>query len=317
MRLQTGSSSFCFYLVPGFSLVALSCAIDVLRAANVEVDKKAFQWCLGGSSSTNVVSSSGLSLAATALTDLPDCDVIAICGGDWSHLFQCRKTDIWLRQQASRGKVIGSFSDGAYVAAKAGLFDNCRSTIHWKCQSAYRERFPALDVRISILEIDGNRFSCAGGTSSLDLMLNFVLQTTNPQVVGKIADNYFHDVIRGDDQVQHITSALRFAARNKPLGEALMIMENNLEHPILIGDIAQEVGVTRRQLNRLFKRYLRTSPVHHYRDMRLARASAMLKQTGLSVGEIALGCGFQSASHLSRHFKETYGHTPSQQRRVA
>ena len=315
--------SFVFYLVPGFSLVALSCAIDALRAANVELAKDLFSWHVSGSDpdhpqASKVTSSSGLSIDTVPTAQLPDCDIIAVCGGERSHLFRCQRSEVWLRQQARLGKVIGSISDAAYVVADLGLFDNCRSTIHWKCQLAYRERHPNLDVRPSMLEIDGNRFSCAGGTASLDLMLKFIVASAGEQVAGKIADNYFHDVIRGDgdDQVQHMTSVFRFAGREKLLSDALLLMESHLEEPLSIAEIAQRLNTTPRQLDRLFGRHMAASPSAFYRDLRLTRASGLLKQSMLSVSEIAVGCGFHSASHLSRYFQKKYGETPLRHRRA-
>jgi len=302
--------SFGFLLIPGFSLVALSCAIDVLRAANIEAPAAQFKWALLGDGQTSVASSSGIELPCMKLHEAGQFEAVAVCGGERSHLFKSDEIESWLKDQARKGMLVGSLSDGAYVVAAAGLFAKSRSTIHWKCQSAYRERFPNLDIRMSILEIDGNRFSCAGGTASLDLMLHFASRVVGGQTVGRIADNYFHDVIRGDDQVQHNISALRFAARNTKLSEALLIMEAELENPVPIFEIAERLDISHRQLDRLFRRHLGTSPTHHYLEMRLLRASGLLKQSELSVGEIAVGCGFQSASHLGRHFKQRYGQTP-------
>ncbi len=315
------TSRFCFFLVPGFSLVALSCAIDVLRAANVEIGHEVFSWYLAGSlpldnERSEIISSSGLGLTVSDLAQNADCDVISVCGGEKSHLFNCERTDNWLRQQARLGKTIGSISDGAYVVAAAGLFDDCRSTIHWKCQFAYRERHPKADIRTSILEIDGTRFSCAGGTASLDLMLHFVMQKTDRETVGKIADNYFHDVVRGQDQAQQMTSAYRFAGRDQVMTDALLLMESNLEVPLQIATISHQLNISPRQLDRLFTKHLGTTPSAHYREIRLIRASGLLKQSQLSISEIAVGCGFQSSSHLGRHFKKMYGRTPMQQRRI-
>ena len=162
---------FTFFLVPGFTLLGLSCAIDALRAANVELGEERFKWQLTGidpvaPASTRIASSSGLPLEIVTPDHLEESEIIAVCGGERSHLYSCPEAERWLRHQALKGKMIGSISDGAYVPASAGLFENCRSTIHWKCQLAYRERYPKLDVRPSILEIDGKRFSCAGGTST-------------------------------------------------------------------------------------------------------------------------------------------------------
>lgn len=312
--MQNSAKHFSFFLVPDFSLVAMSCAIDVLRAANVEVGSHKFSWELVSEGTRFVRSSSQIEMPCTPLSEAQKSEVIVICGGLQSHLFHSERAANWFKTQARRGTTIGSISDGAYVAASVGLFDNCRSTIHWKCQSGYRERFPDLDIRTSLLEIDGNRFSCAGGTASLDLMLSFVVNELSASIAKQIAENYFHDVIRGDDQIQHRLNALRFATRDRKLSEALLMMEAGLENPIPLAIIANRLNISHRQLDRLFHRHLNISPSSHYRDMRLLRASALLKQTGLSVGEVAVSCGFHSASHLSKFFKGKFDKTPLQYR---
>ncbi len=296
--------------------MALSCAIDVLRAANTGQQDKSYQWTLFSETGGPVDSSSGLELNTTSISDPTDMGLLAICGGERTHLFTSNVVINWLKQLDRKGVRLGTISDGGYLLAEAGLFDNHRSTIHWKCQTAYRERFPHLDVRVSILEIDGQRFSCAGGTASLDLFLGLLRPQIGDESVARIADNYFHDVIRGDNQVQHLTSAFRFAGRNKVLSDALLLMEGNLEAPLSIGQIGIAIGTSTRQLDRVFRRHLNTSPSQHYREMRLLRASELLKQTSISVTEIAAGCGFQSASHLSRYFKSRFGETPLEHRRA-
>ena len=313
--MQSQANTFAFFLVPGFSLVALSSAIDVLRAANVEVDRTHFEWSLLGEESGVVASSSGIELPVEQISADNRANVIAVCGGERTHLFANSKVEKWLRDCAREHCRIGSLSDGAYLVAKAGLFNQCRSTIHWKCQNAYRELYPNLDVRTSIMEIDALRFSCAGGTASLDLMLNFVASSLGTAIAGRVADNYFHDVIRGDDQTQHLTRAFRFATRNETVSNALFKMEAALEAPIPVAQIADELNVSHRQLDRLFRTHLGASPSRFYRDLRLARASSLLKQTALSVAEVAVSCGFQSASHLAKFFHQKYDETPLQHRK--
>ena len=301
---------FCFVLVPGFSLVAFSCAIDALRSANQIVDYAPYSWEAVTPENSIVVSSSGFLFPATPLVQHASADIIAVCGGDRSHEYENPELTRWLHAKATEGVTIGSISDGAFVVAQTGLFSNVPSTIHWKCQDAYRERYRDLDIRTSILELQDKRFSCAGGTSSLDLMLNFIRNDHGPEVAGRIADNYFHDIIRDGSRVQHMTNAFRIAGRSKELSDALLLMEDNLETPITIQQIAHRLKISQRQLDRLFKRYLSITPQAHYRDLRLTRAAGLLIQTGISVTEIALVCGFHSASHLGKFFKQKFGTTP-------
>ncbi|MEL7429352.1 MAG: helix-turn-helix domain-containing protein, partial [Pseudomonadota bacterium] len=179
----------------------------------------------------------------------------------------------------------------------------------------YRERFPALDIKTSMIEISKNRFSCAGGTSSLDLMLHFIREDHGDELVSLIAQNFFHDTIRDGTREQHLIKAFRIAATNPAVSQAILLMENHLEHPLSIEAIAGDISISRRQLDRLFHDNMGCSPKEYYGRLRLARAAALLHQTSLSVGEISLACGFQSASHLSRNFSGQFGETPGSYRR--
>lgn len=302
-------------MIPSFSLVAFACAVGAIRAANADSGRELYTWKCVSPDGDLVTASSEIDVKTEILDTADDASVIVVCGGDRSHNYENSRLFSWLKTMAVRNCSIGAISDGSFVVAAAGLFDDCRSTIHWKCLSAYQERHPNLDIQPSIMEISNNRFSCAGGTASLDLMLHFILEDHGPQIVGQIADNYFHDTIRDDSQIQHLTNAFRLASRSNTLTNALLLMEQNLEEKLSVSDIAAQVGVSHRQLDRLFKKHLETSPNRHFRQMRLSRASGLLLQTGMSVTEIALASGFQSASHLAHYFRKTFGKTPGQFRR--
>lgn len=302
---------FHFVLLPRFSLVAFSCAIDALRGANQVLGEAFYSWHAVSAEGENAISTSSISVPTRLLSEAGSPDVIVICGGDQSHNYRNMKLTNWLHEQAKMGKRIGSISDGSFVAADAGLFDKVCSTIHWKCYDAYRERFPKLDVKPSIMEISGKRFSCAGGTSSLDLMLHFISEQHGAGISSQIANNYFHDTIRDGSREQHITNAFRLASRNPVVAEALLLMEQNLEAQLTIADIANELKISRRQLDRIFKRDFNQPPQLVYRNLRMSRAAGLLLQTGMSVTEIAIGCGFHSASHLGKHFTAKHGLTPS------
>ena len=321
-----------FFLVPRFSLVALSCAVDALRAANLVLGRRAYDWrlscdpddaggpgggCAGGAA--GIPSSSHIRLPAAPLEDRvapsAEPDLIAVVGGERSHDYRSPALARTLARAAGRGARVGSISDGAFPAAAAGLFDGHRSTIHWKCLDAYRERFPELDIRTSIFEIDRTRFSCAGGTTSLDLILTFVMAEHGAEAASLVAENYVHDRIREAAQEQHVTEAIRMAGRNRHLAEAILLMERHLEDPLPVDRIAGAVALSGRQLSRLFRDRLHRAPGQFYLDLRIDRAASLLRQTGMSVSEIAVACGFQSASHLGRHLKRRHGATPGQWRR--
>lgn len=304
-----------FVLIPRFSLVAFACAIDALRGANQVLGENYYQWQAVSVEGKSILSTSAIAVPTETLKGKKQAEVITICGGDSSHVYENSQLTNWLHERAKEGARIGSISDGAFVAAAAGLFDRVPSTIHWKCYDAYRERFPDLEIKPSIIEISPSRFSCAGGTSSLDLMLHFIREVHGSEITSQVAANYFHDTIRDGSREQHVTNAFRIASRNPLLADALLLMEDNLETRLTISEIAKKLGISRRQLDRIFKRDIKQSPQHFYRYLRLTRASGLLLQTGMSVTEISLACGFQSASHLSKFFQKQHGMTPGAYRR--
>ncbi|SDA95451.1 helix-turn-helix domain-containing protein [Sinorhizobium sp. NFACC03] len=91
-------------------------------------------------------------------------------------------------------------------------------------------------------------------------------------------------------------------------------MEQHTENTISISELAASVGLSRRQLERLFMEKAKMSPALVYRKLRLERAKHLLTQTDASLIEIALEVGFESAGHFSRIFAKTYGQTPSRLR---
>jgi len=309
---------FTFILIPRFSLLAVSCAIDALRAANIACTERGnqpvYSWQLASVQADSVTSSCAIALPTTPLADLQPSRVIALCGGDNSHSFQSDYLTHWLRAQSQGDVSIGSISDGTFVLAESGLLHGYRSTIHWKCQDAYRTRFPNLDIRASILEFDRRRFSCAGGTASLDLMLHFIQEDLDSEIIVDITENYFHDTVRDSSQGQNMAEAYRHASRSRVLAEAIAIMAANLEQSLTIAAISERVGTTHRSLDRLFRRHLGVTPGQHFRHLRLSRAAALLTQTGLPVADVALNCGFSTASHLGRYFRSAYNMTPNQYR---
>jgi len=255
-------------------------------------------------------------IETVAVEQLPERTVIAVCGGDSSHNFSSDQLSHWLKRAATRDIHIGSISDGSFVVAACGLFYGHRSTIHWKCLDAYKSNYPDLDIRATILEIDRRRFSCAGGTSSLDLFLHFVREDFGADRAATISSNYLHDVARDNTIGQNTVEAYRYAGFSKALAEALRIMAVSIEQPLSIESIATQSGATHRSLDRLFKRHMGMGPARYYRELRLGRAASLLQQTGMPVSEIAVACGFNTSSHLGQHFRKHYEMTPGEFRRL-
>ena len=91
-------------------------------------------------------------------------------------------------------------------------------------------------------------------------------------------------------------------------------MERHLEDPLPRSELACRASLSTRQLERLFRRYLDRTPTRYYLELRLARARHLLSESSLSILDVALACGFVSASHFSKCYRDFFGRTPRRER---
>jgi transcriptional regulator GlxA family with amidase domain len=308
---------FGFFLVPNFALLPFASAIEALRAANRLAERRLYDWLLISRDGRPVVSSSGIEATANAGIEqagrLSDLIVVAGIGG---HEFRDKAVFAWLRGQARNGCRLGAMSLGSYVLARCGLLDGYRCTVHWENLASFAEEFPNIEVTPELLEIDRNRYTCSGGTAGLDLMLTLIAQEHGRELATRVADSVMHERIRDSDDPQRMALRSRLGTAHPRLLEAVSLMEAHQEAPLSRADLAARVGFSPRQLERLFRRYIGSTPTRYYLELRLERARRILLQTSMPILEVALACGFVSASHFTKSYREQYGRTPSQERRT-
>ena len=222
-----------------------------------------------------------------------------------------------LRRLAQRHVALGSLCTGGYALAKAGLLDKYKAVIHWENMSALKEQFPRVIFSDQLFAIDRDRYTCSGGVAPLDLMLNIIKDQLGSDIAPMISEQFILDRIRNDQDRQHVPLQARVGLFHENLIEAAALMESNIEEPLALDEIAALVGVSRRQIERLFKRYVGEVPTKYYLDMRLRRARTLLLQTAMSIMDIAVACGFQSPPHFSKCYRNLFGHTPSAERQLS
>ena len=307
---------FVFLTLPNYSLIALSSAVEALRMANRVAGQEVYQWTLASIGGHPVPASNGLALAPTvALADIGNAHIVFVCGGVEIEAACTVDVTSALRRLAQRQIALGALCTGGYVLAKAGLLDGYKAVVHWENMTALEERFPKVVFSRQLFAIDRDRYTCTGGIAPLDLMLNIIQTHLGREIAPMISDQFILDRIRNDQDRQHVPLMARVGLFHENLIEAAALMEANLEEPLSLDEIASLVGVSRRQIERLFKRYVGDVPTKYYLDMRLRRARSLLLQTSMSVMEIALACGFQSPPHFSKCYRDLFGHTPSAERR--
>ncbi|WP_343564976.1 GlxA family transcriptional regulator [Kiloniella sp. b19] len=301
--------------MPKFSLIALTASIEPMRLANRITGKELFKWDLVSADDEAVMSSSGIPLSPTCkLDDIEQVFAIAVVSGVEVQYAEDTRLISWLRRMDRKGISLGAVCTASHILARAGLLDGYNCTIHWENLPGFTEEFPDLNVVPDLFEIDRNRFTCSGGTAAIDMMLNLIAMQHGHELSTTVADHILHERIRDENDQQRMSLPARLGVRHPKLLDVIQLMEENLEEPLTRMQLARDASLSTRQLERLFRKYLNRSPARYYLELRLNKARLLLLQTNMSVIDVALACGFVSASHFSKCYRDFFGKTPRKER---
>ena len=296
-------------------MLCFSSAVEALRIANRMSGQALYEWVLVGEGGGIARCSAGIGYQLDGdLDEVARDDVVLLCGGIDVQAATTKRMIGWLRREARKGAVMGGLCTAGYTLARAGLLDGKRATIHWENQDSFAEEFEDVTLTKSVFVIDGNRITTAGGTASIDLMLKIIADDHGEDLANLVADQLIYTSIRTDQDTQRLSIPTRIGVRHPKLGQVIRMMEQNIEEPISPATLAKEVGMSTRQLERLFRRYLNRSPKRYYMELRLSKARNLLMQTDMSVINVALACGFASPSHFSKCYRAHYNTTPYRER---
>lgn len=305
-----------FMLVPQFSMIAFTSAIEPLRLANRSAARPLYEWRLFSVDGRPVTASNGIEIGVSqSFAEARELDMAFVCGGVEVQAVNHRPLMASLRRLASFGAGIGALCTGTYVLAKAGLLAGYRATIHWENLPSLRSEFPNLDVGPDLFEIDRNRFTCAGGTAAADMMLSLIMRDHGLVIASEVTEQLIHGRIREASERQRMDLRTRLGVAHPKLLAVVALMEATIEAPLSSTALAAHAGVSPRQLERLFLKHLGHTPTRHYLGLRLDRSRHLLRQTAMPVLGVALSCGFTSASHFSKSYADHFGHAPSLERK--
>ena len=313
--MQPTPRTFGFLLPPNFSMMCFASAIEPLRSANRVADRELYRWHLYSADGEPVAASNGISVLPDArIGDERRLDAVFACGGIDSHNYDDPRALEWLSEQAQQDVEIGAITTGAFILARAGLLDGYRCTTHWESLPALAEAYPALEATHSLFEIDRSRATCSGGTAALDLMLHMIATDHGEELATAVANQFIHGRIRAAADRQPMTEQIRLRTLAPKLAAALDVMQNHIEQPLSTVEIGRRIGVSGRQLERLFQHHLGCAPRHYYMQLRLEYARVLLLETGLSLLNVALASGFVSQSHFGACYRRHFGCTPREER---
>ena len=307
--------NFFFVLLDNFTLLSLAAAIDSLRLANQLSGRTLFSWTTVGEKGPSIKSSSGMPVQLDEhLPETNRGDYIVICGGVDIQSTTTSGVVNWLRREARKGVVIAGISTGAYTLASSGLLSNKKATIHWELHDLFEELFPSTDLMKTSYEIDGKRLTAAGGTSPIDMCLSIISDEFGEELAFAVADQLLYTEIRDTKLTNRLSLSTRLQTPIPKLNHAIELMEAHIEEPLHLTEVANAVGLSQRQLERLFLNNLERTPKKFYIELRLQKARNLLMQTELKIIDIAVICGFVSAGHFSKVYKQHYKKSPSFER---
>ncbi len=301
-------------VIPDFSLMSFSSLTEPLRGANRTAGTQIYRWTNISVAGGTIQSSTGLAIPTVSLDTSLAFDIVVVCGGHSDKTYGDRKLNEYLRRMDRRKIRLGSVSTGSFILAQAGLLDGKRCTTHWGYIDALRVLCPRADVCDELYVADGRIFTCAGGLAAMDAMLDIIRSRQGGDFSSMVAENFLYGSHRRPEDHQRMALRHRLGVAHPLLISAVGLMEKFIEAPLRIPVIASRTGLSSRQLERLFIRHLSCTPTQYYVRLRLDAARNLLRESSLSVLEIAIRCGFNSSTHFSRTYRQRFDILPSADR---
>ncbi len=313
--IKSHPEQFDFLLLPNFSMMAFTSCVEPLRAANRLAGSKIYDWHTFSRDGAPVEASNGVVVSPEgALENIGNAHAVMVCTGVGGESFNDPRVIRRLRELSRTGVLLGGICTGAIPLARAGLLNGYRCTIHWENVEGFVEEFPDLDTTATLFEVDRDRLTCSGGTAPLDMMINTIAKDHGDDLAIRVAELLLHNSVRHPHDMQRMPIQYRTGITHPKLLAVIAHMEAYVESPVSVPDLADSVGLSSRQLERLFKERLGKTPTRYYLDLRLQRARLLLIQTSMSVLQIAVATGFTSASHFAHCYGEHFGKSPRAER---
>jgi transcriptional regulator GlxA family with amidase domain len=306
-----------FLLLSGFSLISFSSSIEPMRMANKVLGRQIFQFSCCSSDGRDVQASNGLSVRIdTCIDEVNKTDLLIICSSDGvEEIVLPAYARQAIRKLVHGGALAAGVCTGAYVLAELGLLRDRQCTIHWEYSDIFREAFPHVQLENSLFHRDGRIYTCAGGTAAFDMTMQIIESRCGPEIGGAVLDIAINNQLRPSSQYQRSELRVRSRFSNPTLIKCIEIMENNIENPIEPNELGPMVGMSRRNVERVFRKYAGVSPQLFYRKLRLESARRLVEHTEIPVFEIALATGFLNSSHFTKCYEKQYGTTPTAHRK--
>lgn len=307
---QLHSSRIGFVLLEHFSLPAFTQALDTLVTANL-IRPGAFATTTFTVDGASVTSDLGLVICPDNVfepSQLENLDLLVVCAGLRTpmrtnvHLSHC------LQAAARKGVALAGLWNGAWFLGQAGLLDGYRCAAHPEHRAAVAEIASASQVSSESFVVDRDRLTAASPAGAFNMVLEWIGKGHGPELVEAVVNILAFEVSRYRRAQPTVQANI-----SEPLREAIKLMSANLEEPLSQDQLASYVGRSKRQIGRRFQLQLQTTPVRYYLELRITESRRLLQYSDLPILDVAVACGFVSASHFSKCYASFYGHSPSRE----
>ncbi|MFV2054449.1 GlxA family transcriptional regulator [Aliiroseovarius sp. YM-037] len=308
-----------FLIFPGFPMACLTSMIEPLRAANEVAGQEAFGWTLISEEGARVKASANVWFEPEhALADCDGLDQLFLLSGPSSKFVNPTSSQGKLRKLARHGVTMGAISGGIFPLARTGLLDGFTTSVHWCYEAAFSAEFPRLEATEDVIAIDRRRVTASGAAAAFDLSLHLIEEVLGADVATEVACWFQHPLVRGQGVSQRKPT---FAAEStndmlpQIVRKAVDIFADHIEDPINIADVAAEVGVSVRQLERMFHKTTGNTPLGYYKSLRMHKARQLLHYSKDTMIEIATAVGYTSSSAMCKNYIDVFGIHPREDRK--
>lgn len=294
-------------LFDGFSNHCVANAVEPLRAANTLGHTKHYDWQYLTLNGEAAQSSSGLTIIPHGRLSEAKGDLLMIMPSYGYRDLGGYAIQRELRASAGSFSILAGLDTGSWLLAKAGLLNGYRATIHWDVLTAFAEAFTEVDAVRERYVVENDRITCSGGMATFDLVLHLIGHEHGKALALEVEQLFMaHD--RGG-------SLSRVQSKGRMAQAAVALMQANLEKPLKVLEIAQQLKCSQKKLEQAVRKEFATTPQDVYRRLRLNLARRLAEETNLELSEVALRCGYQNPSAMARAFKSEFGMTAGEARR--
>lgn len=299
---------------PETTVILLASVIEPLRAANRIAGRALYGWRL--------LSLDGRPVETTAGIDMP-VDGAFQPGNSRNPLFLVSSYN-WRRSNTTALKtalsrtarhrsMVAGVESGTWLMAEASLLDNHKVTVHWEDLEDFSARHPQIDVVKERFVIDRRRMTAGGALPTLDMMLEIIRRRQGYSMALEVSRAFLYERGGGGGDVRPAPSSL--GVLDKRLFQALRLMEETVDKPLTMEQLASRTKISARHLQSLFRNSFGVPPHEHYIALRLNAARRRVIESDLSLADVAEGTGFNSASAFSRAYRGQFQESPSETRR--